>query len=76
MDYHSVVYGNYKESTYPRRLVWKLIWDYMRDARRCNVPPCASILDVGCGTGQMVGIFNDFGFDSYGIVSEIDLNND
>ena len=74
--YHEVVYDNYKKSTYPRRLVWKLIWDYMRDARRCNVPPRASILDVGCGTGEYLAIFDTFGFEAYGIDSEVDLNKD
>ncbi len=77
--YHEVVYGNYPKSEYPRKLAWKLIWDYMKEGRRHSTVGTSDgdpILDVGCGDGTYVELFNRYGFSSFGIDSKVMLHMD
>lgn len=64
-DYISVIYNEKRtpKTSYPNKLANYLI-------RRFDIPPGASLLEIGCGRGDVLSAFHDAGLECYGVDRE------
>ncbi len=61
-DYIDIVYSKDRKpfTSYPEKLINFIINKY-------ELTPNLKILEIGCGRGEFIKVFEDLGFDSYGI---------
>lgn len=74
MDYHKVIYGNYTRSNYPEKLIVHLL--KVMGLEVCPQNNKYSLLELGCGDGTYVNLFNKYCLSSVGVDKEVDLEKD